>query len=226
MISTINESKGSNKSFKYIINGEQSQENGLVVRTVGTENIAKNFDKYPPEDGHPIEYIFNPSKGRILNVYVLLYIVRGRGKYFCSKDKFIDIKEGDVILIEPNTWHSYKPDKMTGWKEYWIGFQYNTVNDIANILNSKDKIFRIGIQDKILNLFEDAIRIANEEKPGFQLYISGITNLILSIINYYEKNKCTDPVTEDLMNKASRCSYDRIRPFPKTTSERTLYYYL
>lgn len=205
-----NKLKCSNKSFKYIINGEQSKENRLYVKTIGTETVVKNFDRYPLMSGHPIEFLFNPYKGRVLNVYVLLYIVKGRGKYFFSRDEFMDISEGDMILIKPNTWHSYKPDKKTGWKEYWIGFQYNNMNDIDNILNTKEKIFRIGIQDKIINLFEDAIRVANEEKPGFQLYIAGITNLILCMITYYEKNKCTDPVMEDLINKAKSIIKDNI----------------
>lgn len=197
------ESKNSNKKFRYIINGEQYNDKGLIIKTVGTENIFKYFNKYPPEVGHPIEFVFNPYMGRTLNIYILLYIVKGKGLYFFSKDKYVEIKEGDAILIKPDTWHSYRPDKMTGWTEYWIGFQYSNMDsDIENLFNNKETIFNIGIQDKIINIFEDAIRIANEEKPGFQLYLSGITYLILCMINYFERNKCTAPVTADIINKA------------------------
>lgn len=191
------------KKFKYIISGEYSTESSIVIKTIGTENIGYNYNKYPPEEGHPEEFLFNPSKGRTLNIYILLYIAKGKGLYFYSKDNFIDIKEGDIILITPNTLHSYKPNKNTGWEEYWIGFDVNRMEEyMENLFAQNINIYNIGIHDKILNLFKDAIKVANEEKPGFQQYLSGITNLILSMTNYYEKNKSTDPATEDIINKS------------------------
>lgn len=38
---TRDESKNSNKKFRYIINGEQYNDKGLIIKTVGTENIFK-----------------------------------------------------------------------------------------------------------------------------------------------------------------------------------------
>lgn len=202
------ESMNSNISkynYKYILNEDTNKDTGIIVKTIGSQTLEQNYNTYPPNIGHPDDFLFNPSKGRVLSMYVLLYLAKGEGQFFRNQNDSIAVKEGDVILIRPNVWHSYRPDKLTGWKEYWIAFQSNYPDNLLETLfNKRANIYHIGIQDKILYLFEDAIRIANEEKPGYQQYISGVSNLILCMVNYYEKNRISNPITEDIINKAKR----------------------
>ena len=68
--------------FKYITASEQDKEWGLYLNTVGKAGIEKNTD-YPPA-GHPSGYMFDWSKGRILQEYhsVLFYCFSSSGRSF------------------------------------------------------------------------------------------------------------------------------------------------
>ncbi len=48
-----------NKSFKYLIYGEQDELWGITVDTVGEYSIEPDYKLYPPRVGHPDEYDFD-----------------------------------------------------------------------------------------------------------------------------------------------------------------------
>jgi len=56
----------------------------------------------------------------VLDNYQLIYISKGRGWYHESPEKRVEIKGGTMLIIPPYTWHSYYPDKKSGWQEYWF----------------------------------------------------------------------------------------------------------
>lgn len=192
------------KHYKYLVSSKRDEDWGITVNTVGCQIVEKNYQTYPPHTGHPKQFFFSPVKGRRLESYQLLYIVQGGGSIFVSSGKSLEIKEGDMIIIRPGMWHSYMPDKKTGWKEYWIGFEgANMDSRFKNNFFSNDKfIYRIGVQDSIVSLYERAINVANEEKAACQQYLAGIANLILGMTTYYDQNRCFDTATEELIDKA------------------------
>lgn len=192
------------KNYKYLISSQHDENWGITVNTVGSETIEKNYDTYPPRTGHPAQFFFAPSRGRRLDSYQLLYITKGKGTFFTSPQQSIEIKEGDMIILRPQQWHSYMPDKNTGWKEMWIGFEgANMDSRFENDFFNKDKIvYRIGVQDNIVNLYDQAIRVANEEKAACQQFLAGIANLILGMTMYYDQNRCFDTATEAQIDKA------------------------
>ena len=110
-------------NYKYLVRSPRDIDWGITVDTVGSEPIPPNYPVYPPRTGHPDAFYFTPSRGRVLDSYQLLYITHGKGYFYTSPDTFIEIKEGDILILQPHVWHSYFPDKKTGWQEYWIGFQ-------------------------------------------------------------------------------------------------------
>ncbi|MDL2209119.1 AraC family ligand binding domain-containing protein, partial [Parabacteroides sp. OttesenSCG-928-O15] len=112
--------KSSAVHIKYLIVNEADSLWGLIVNSVGYQRIEPG-EAYPPRN-HPTRYLFNVDKGRVLNEYQLLYITRGKGVFTSSERKKTEVKEGNMFLLFPGEWHSYKPDKETGWDEYWIGF--------------------------------------------------------------------------------------------------------
>ena len=71
-----------------------------------------------------------------------------------------------------------------------------------NFFNKEQIIYRIGVQDNIVNLYNQAIKVANEEKAACQQYLAGIANLILGMTMYYDYNRCFDTATEEQIDKA------------------------
>ena len=170
-------------NYKYLVRSPRDIDWGITVDTVGSEPIPPNYPVYPPRTGHPDAFYFTPSRGRVLDSYQLLYITHGKGYFYTSPDTFIEIKEGDILILQPHVWHSYFPDKKTGWQEYWIGFQgINMDSRFQNNFFAKDQIvYHIGVQDSIVKLYEQAIQVAMEEKAACQQYLAGIANLICSV---------------------------------------------
>lgn len=173
--------------IKYLIASDQDMLWGLTINSVGFHNIKRN-SPYPPRS-HPTRYLFSSERGRILDEYQLIYTVRGKGTFESKSHKLTNIREGNMFLLFPGEWHSYKPDQSTGWDEYWIGFKGpNMDNRIEEGFFQKDKpIFNIGIRDDIVQLYNQAIEVSREQKTGFQQMLAGIVNYLLGLV--YSQHK-------------------------------------
>lgn len=178
-----------NKSFKYLIYGEQDELWGITVDTVGEYSIEPDYKLYPPRVGHPDEYDFDVQSGRILNNYQLVYITRGRG-WFHMTDQKIEIRSGSMLIIPPYVWHSYYPDKKTGWQEYWIGFRGRHIDErYRNGYFSPDNIVRyIGYRENIIDKYKEALELSVKEQLGYQQVLAAIANSILAYVIFYDRN--------------------------------------
>lgn len=183
--------------FKYLVCSDQDKLWGITVDNVGECCIEPDYKSYPPpQQRHPNDYYFNIHKGRILDNYQLLYISKGRGWYHETPEKRIEIKSGTTLIIPPYTWHSYYPDKKSGWQEYWIGFRGSHVDSRYNngFFNSDKIIHPIGLREHIVDLYKEALEIACKEKTGYQQILASISNSILAYVIYYDSN---DGATKD-----------------------------
>lgn len=173
----------------YLSIGGNDEDWGIVVTTVGNQTIPINTN-YPPKQ-HPESYFFAPEKGRILNEYQLVYITQGSGWFTSqSSKKGQRVESGTMIMLFPNEWHSYKPDNETGWSEYWIGFRGQSIDNrvIKGFFARSEPLFNIGLSAKIVDLYEDIIRITREEKAGYQQMISSMLLSVLGSVYYKNKN--------------------------------------
>ena len=122
--------RNQNSRKKYLTINQSDQIWGLSINSVGKQVISEN-EVYPPQI-HPTRYLFNTKNGRILNEYQLLYITKGKGTFTSSSAGVHQVSEGSMFLLFPGEWHTYMPDKSTGWNEYWIGFNGKIIDDWAN----------------------------------------------------------------------------------------------
>lgn len=164
---------------------------GTAVNSVGFQEIAKGMD-YPPRN-HPSRYVFSVASGRVLHEYQLLYITEGKGKFACEtfgRNRMFPLKGGMMFLLFPGEWHSYYPDKSTGWKEYWIGFNGGFIDNLVRQgFFSKDRpLFKVNIHEDIVNLYTSAINIAVAQESGFQQVLAGIVDRLLSLAYFYDRN--------------------------------------
>lgn len=192
------------KDVKYLVVNDVDRSWGLVVNTVGKHDIKAGYDSYPPKL-HPMSFYFEPERGRILDSWQLLYITDGAGTFYTDKGERIPITAGDMILLRPDQWHSYMPDMNTGWKEYWIGFSGDSVSPWVNssVFNREMTVFKVGIHEDIIDLYERAIDTAAREKVSYQQCLAGIVSMLFALMVYRNRNlHVPDSETANAINRA------------------------
>lgn len=173
---------------KYLTINESDKNWGMSITTVGFQSI-KSHSPYPPK-GHPSQYWFNPEKGRVLHEYQLVYITRGKGIFRSDSYGLSNVGPGTVLLLYPGEWHTYKPDYESGWDTYWVGFHGYFPDNLvkAGFFSKKFPVYKIGFNEQVVTLFEQAIDIIKLERTAFQQIVSGLVIHILGIIYYIDKN--------------------------------------
>jgi AraC-like DNA-binding protein len=189
--------------IKYIAQSERDEQWGLTVCSTGYQHILPQ-EEYPPRN-HEYEYVFNPTKGRTINEYQILYIVEGKGRLETASAGSFDIQEGDVFLLFPGEWHTYCPDENAGWKEYWIGFSGVNIDSrvAAGFFSKESPLYRIGYNETMVTLFKEAIHNAKKQEKHFQQLLAGIVNYMLGIIFTIDENKkIKDSMNHEIVEKA------------------------
>jgi AraC-like DNA-binding protein len=189
--------------IKYLTINETDAHWGLTVTTVGYQQIDPQT-VYPPTI-HPTGYYFNPDKGRVLHEYQLVYVTHGEGKFRSNSVRLATINAGSIFMLFPGEWHSYRPNRNSGWSEYWVGFTGTYIEQLikAGFFSKTDPIHYIGQQEGIVDLFGKIIEHAKHEKIGFQQLISGATTFILGQIFAIKKNATFgNKEIENLINSA------------------------
>ena len=174
--------------IKYLLENEQDILWGLTVSTAGFQHIPSK-SVYPPQN-HPARYLFSTEKGRILDEYQLLYIIRGSGNFISTSCKQTNIKEGNMFLLFPGEWHNYSPLKKTGWDEYWIGFKGIDMDKRYEhgFFTKQKTVFSVGMNEDIVQLYKQAITIAGIQKAGYQQMLAGIVNHLLGLVYSLDKH--------------------------------------
>ena len=173
--------------FQYLIPNKTDEQFGCVVSTVGSQVVDPD-DEYPVKD-HPPGYVFDPSRGRILQEYQLLYIVRGKG-IFSNEEGSHGINKGTVILLRPGEWHTYKPSKGAGWSEYFIGFSGPTAKRlVAMIFPERQQVFNVGLNRELVDLYQRAVEVAASDRPAAQQLLCGIVMHMIGIVNFTVRNE-------------------------------------
>ncbi|MCI6829404.1 MAG: AraC family transcriptional regulator [Prevotella sp.] len=173
---------------KYLLASERDAEWGLTISTVGYEKIDP-WEAYPTK-GHAYGYYFNIDKGRVLDEYQLLYQPEGEGVFESAHIPETRIKPGDIFLLFPGEWHTYRPLTDKGWTSYWIGFKGKNIDDRvkAGFLSPDKPIYHVGFNNDIISIFEKAMKIADSEDPNYQQTLAGIVNYLIGQMYYLERN--------------------------------------
>jgi AraC-like DNA-binding protein len=173
---------------KYIRKKNKDEKNwGINIHGVGFQEILPNTE-YPNSE-HPAEYYFDPEKGRRINSYAIIYITHGGGTFNSEDTDEIEVKQGDIITIVPNHWHTYKPNKKTGWNEHWVVFEGEVfARAINTISDNKCDVISIGLSEDIIKLFHLIQQYTNGEEndnnPCSQQLVCGMLLHLIGIIFY------------------------------------------
>lgn len=177
--------------LKYLAVNSVDLKWGTAINSVGMQEIVPGMD-YPPQN-HPKRYLFSSSTGRVLKEYQLLYLTEGKGRFSSEtlgKNKTVSVRAGMMFLLFPGEWHTYYPDKQTGWKEYWIGFNGGFIDNLVEqgFFTKESPIFKVNIQEDIVSLYNSAISAAFTQESGFQQILAGIVDRLLSLAYFYDRN--------------------------------------
>ena len=188
--------------FKYLLVNERDKKFGLTVNTVGFQPIPPH-SLYPSTE-HPKNYYFHPGKGRILSEYQIVYISKGKGNFSSESTRRSIITKGQAMVLFPGQWHTYSPQKDTGWNEYYIGFEGMIIDNIVSqgFFSRENQILDVGVNEDLVNLFSSAIKIAKEDKTAAQQNLAGIVFNILGTILSLAQNKNFE--TNDSAQKIER----------------------
>jgi len=174
--------------------------------------IPKNYKSYPVLSGHPSEYCFDTLKGRIFDEYQLVYISEGKGRFYTSREEYVEVKGGDVFLLRPSVWHNYYPDTASGWVEHWIGFRGGVIDDrfTHGFFPDNKPLYKVGVRIELINFFTEAIEVAQREETHYQQYLAGIVNHLLGLILHYDSKRNFVPRQVQSMDKARHIIKEKV----------------
>ena len=176
-------------TFKYLVANETDALWGLTITTAGYHRLT-HPEAYPLRE-HPSRYYFDPQKGRVLNEYQLIYITRGGGTFKSKRSGTVAVREGDLFILFPGEWHSYKPVTETGWDEYWVGFKGGVMDNLVKngFFSPNTPCFYIGISEELVHLYNRIIEAAGSEHASFQPFMAGMVSHMLSLIHTSHRNR-------------------------------------
>lgn len=174
---------------KYLVVSPSDLRWGVVVTSVGTQTIEPG-QEYPPHD-HPTRYLFSTTSGRILDEFQLVYLISGKGVFESSTlGRKVTVKSGDAMLLFPGEWHSYCPDKETGWIELWIGFK-GTIPDSwasSGILSKESPVLHPGSHARLEHMYHQGLEYANSGAAEYQKVLGATALNIIGTALYFDRN--------------------------------------
>ncbi len=201
MKKTANKSKAD--FFKYLTVGDEDKQWGIELLNAGVTEIFP-YQNYPPL-GHPPEYNFNWQSGRTLDSFSIIYITKGKGVFESKTAETIPVSEGSIILLFPGEWHRYKPNKKSGWKEYFVAAKGKVITELlANDFFKKERpILKIGADEKIIELFQYIISTIQKQPVSFMQVAAGAFHFMISLLYAHSKqNHRNSNRTEQIIQKA------------------------
>ena len=188
--------------FEYLNPGETDREWGVFLNVVGKASIAPG-EIYPSSE-HPTGYFYTWKKGRVLDEFQLIYILKGKGILENELGQF-ELEAGSVVLIRPNEYHRYRPLLETGWVEYYLGFNGHLVQHFyqqATFL-LQQSVLRCGIQDQILECFHRIFAGVERERPGFQQIAAGqLVELLGYLVAFQKQGEFSGKPIENVIQRA------------------------
>lgn len=129
------------------------------------------------------------NSGRTLTNHAMMYILEGEGLFEDERTPQRSIKTGTLFYLFPGRWHKFDPLPKTTWTEYWILFDGMIAEQrFGTLLPSKDVVFNIGINEEIIDAFEQLYDLWYFNSPCDEVHLNLLIHRILGTA-YLEINE-------------------------------------
>lgn len=200
-----------NNSYKkYLITSNKDKSWGFYIKNLG-RNVIEKHAEYPSKD-HPKHYNFSWDKGRILDEFHVVLITKGEGIFESKATGKIKVTDGDVFLLFPGVWHSYKPKKNIGWTERWVGFSGEVANKFLSngFFNADEPIISKCNKYSVLNYFNSLFKLFDETPYGYQHLASGLCIQLLAELHNIKSGGSNIENLNSIISRAKSIMYRNI----------------
>jgi len=170
--------------YDYFPVAEQHLRWGISATSYGQVRIPAG-SHYPPE-AHPRNHTFSWEKGRVLQEYQLVYVVKGGGEFESAFSASQTVGEGTIFVLFPGVWHRYRPAPETGWTECWLELQGAQLEELrrTQVLDPARPIHPVGDAPEFLAAWTAAGQIARAKPAGFQVRLGLLGLQILTHLHW------------------------------------------
>lgn len=114
----------------------------------------------------------------------------GSGELTIESTEKQEIHKGQLIVLFPGQWHTYNPQKLVGWNEYYIGFNGDIIRGLVrnSFLTTQSQIIDVGLNEELVTLFKRALEIVHRDNIGLQQHLSGIVMHMIGLVLYESNN--------------------------------------
>lgn len=160
-------------NFKYLAHNIDDRNWGIYMTVFGSARVEPRSE-YPPL-GHPNGYHFNWQNGRVLQEYQINYITDGEGMLETREGKHA-VREGSVILLKPDMWHRYRPDKNTGWTEHYVGFAGDVAERMikSTVVLNESPVLHVGYHEEILQDLQEISNLRKQKNRDITRCVRGL----------------------------------------------------
>jgi len=175
---------------------------GLYVTGVGRAVIQPN-GTYPPVV-HPTGYDFKWERGRILEEYGLVYLTAGTGIFESTHQTNLPVGAGDCMVLFPGEWHRYRPDKASGWEEYWVTFQGSLLESwrMARFIQPQTPHFSGVPIPLLLPIFKDMLQHAEHKLHNRRLESAALCHLLMARLLSTSRRPVESDTREEFLHAA------------------------
>ena len=165
--------------FRYMPISGRMQEWGFAVTSTGHSVTAPGSD-YPPTR-HPAHHHFTWESGRVLTSPSFIYITHGEGLFESAASQPVKVMAGQILVLFPGLWHRYKPDRQTGWHEYWVDFEGQQADRLFGLagFEARHPVITVGLDEELILAFTQLTELARMEPFGMDLLLSAEATRIL-----------------------------------------------
>lgn len=180
----------------YVLNENKDSCWGIDIHNFGKQEISEAYN-YPPKN-HPSGHYYRWEKGRILREYQIIYIESGSGEVEFEESKNI-FSAPFLIFLGPNQWHRYRPQKDSGWHEYWIGFTGYLIENLkdAQKIPLQNQVIPLKVGNPMGPYFHEIEKVYSQNSENYDNKLISIMHQILVQISSITSRLSDQPTDKE-----------------------------